>query len=85
MHWPVAKGTGMRTLALCEPISHFEEAMELESSVETLEPLSFVLNRLLEQLCATKSWRRGRSPYTRVRHLRLRLERRVADEEATNC
>src|SRR5208283_524992 len=48
----LAGGTGMRTLALCKPPVHFEEAMELESAVETLEPLSFLLNRLLEQLCA---------------------------------
>jgi protein ImuB len=30
----------------------FEEAMELEHSVELLEPLAFVMNRLLEQICA---------------------------------
>ena len=48
----LACGEGLRTLALCEPALQFEEAMELESPVETLEPLSFVLNRLLEQLCA---------------------------------
>jgi len=37
----------MRTLALCEPPGKFEEAMELECAVETIESLSFVLNRLL--------------------------------------
>ncbi len=74
----LAQGAGMRTLALCEPVTHFEEAMELESPVETLEPLSFVLNRLLEQLCARLE---ARALAAQELHLRLRLERRVADEE----
>src|SRR5271157_1042630 len=74
----LARGAGMRTLALCEPPSRFEEAMELESPVETLEPLSFVLNRLLEQLCARLE---ARALAAQELGLRLRLERRVADEE----
>jgi protein ImuB len=76
----LAQGAGMRTLALCEPVIHFEEAMELESPVETLEPLSFVLNRLLEQLCARLE---ARALAAQELHLRLRLEQRVADEETT--
>ena len=76
----LARGAGMRTLALCEPASRFEEAMELESSVETLEPLSFILNRLLEQLCARLE---TRALAAQELHLRLQLERRVADEETT--
>jgi protein ImuB len=78
----LARGAGMRTLALCEPVTHFEEAMELESPVETLEPLSFVLNRLLEQLCARLE---ARARAAQELHLRLRLERRVADEETTTA
>ncbi len=76
----LARGAGMRTLALCEPAFSFEEAMELESPVETLEPLSFVLNRLLEQLCVRLA---ARALAVQELHLRLRLERRVADEETT--
>src|ERR1035441_5863659 len=76
----LAQGAGMRTLALCEPVTYFEEAMELESPVETLEPLSFVLNRLLEQLCARLE---ARALAAQELHLRLRLEWRVADEETT--
>jgi protein ImuB len=76
----LAQGAGLRTLALCEPATHFEEAMELESPVETLEPLSFVLNRLLEQLCARLE---ARALAVQELHMRLRLERRVADEETT--
>ena len=74
----LARGATMRTLALCEPPLRFEEAMELESSVATLEPLSFILNRLLEQLCARLE---ARSLAAQELHLRLQLERRVADEE----
>ena len=76
----LARGAGMRTLALCEPPSRFEEAMELEFPVETLEPLSFILNRLLEQLCARLEMR---ALAVQGLHLHLQLERRVADEDAT--
>src|SRR5271157_794116 len=74
----LARGAGMRTLALCEPPSRFEEAIELESPVETLEPLSFILNRLLEQLCTRLE---TRALAAQELCLRLGLERRVADEE----
>jgi protein ImuB len=73
----MARGATMRTLVLCEPQSHFEEAMELESAVENLEPLSFIFNRLLEQLCARLE---ARALAAQELHLRLQLERRVADE-----
>jgi protein ImuB len=76
----LARGAGMRTLVLCAPASHFEEAMELESPVENLEPLSFILNRLLEQLCARLE---ARALAVQELHLRLQLERRVAEEETT--
>ncbi len=76
----LARGAGMRTLALCEPAIHFEEAVELESPVETIEPLSFVLNQLLEQLCVRLE---ARALAVQELHLRLRLERRVAAEETT--
>ena len=78
----LARGASMRTLALCEPAAHFEEAMELESPVETLEPLSFVFNRLLEQLCARLE---ARALAVQELCLRLQLERRVADEESLSA
>ncbi len=74
----LARGEGLRTLVLCAPAAQFEEAMELESPVETIESLSFVLNRLLEQLCARLE---ARALATHELRLRLQLERRVADEE----
>ncbi len=76
----LARGEGMRTLALCEPPLQFEESMELEYPVETIESLSFVLNRLLEQLCARLE---TRSLAAQELRLRLQLEPRVADEQTT--
>jgi protein ImuB len=48
----LARGVRTRSLALAEPALFFEEEMELEDSVEELEPLAFLLGRLLDQLCA---------------------------------
>lgn len=48
----LARGESVRSLMLAEPEIHFEEEMELEDAVEELEPLSFLLARLLNQLCA---------------------------------
>ena len=76
----LSRGAGMRTLALCEPQMHFGEAIELESAVETLEPLSFLLNRLLDQLCARLE---ARALAVQKLTLRLQLEPRVADEQTT--
>jgi protein ImuB len=75
----LSRGAGMRTLALCEPSIHFEEAMELEASVETLEPFSFLLNRLLGQLCTRLE---ARALAVQELKLRLQLEPRVGDEQA---
>ena len=47
-----ARGASVRSLVLAEPAVHFEEKMELEDAVAELEPLSFLLGRLLDQLCA---------------------------------
>ena len=48
----LARGTRQRSLVLAQPSAHFEEEMELDDVVEELEPLSFLLGRLLDQLCA---------------------------------
>jgi protein ImuB len=47
-----ARGAFVRSLVIAEPAHCFEEEMELEDAVEELEPLSFLLGRLLDQLCA---------------------------------
>ena len=46
-----ARGAGVRSMVLAEPVLCFEEEMELDDSVEELEPLAFLLSRLLNQLC----------------------------------
>jgi protein ImuB len=48
----LACGTASRTLVPVEAPLVFEEAIELEHPIVLLEPLAFLLNRLLEQLCA---------------------------------
>lgn len=48
----IACGKGIRSLNIAEPNYSFEEGMELDDAVEELEPLSFLLGRLLDQVCA---------------------------------
>jgi protein ImuB len=48
----LARGQSERSIVLAQPAVHFEEEMELEDAVRELEPLSFLLGRLLDQLCA---------------------------------
>jgi len=48
----LACGTSLRSLTLAEPALFFEEELALEDSVAELEPLAFLLGRLLDQLCA---------------------------------
>ena len=48
----LARGATSRTLVPVEPLLIFEEVIELEYPLVLLEPLAFLLGRLLEQLCA---------------------------------
>ena len=48
----LACGAGTRNLVPSDPPLVFEEVMELEYPIVLLEPLAFVLNRMLEHLCA---------------------------------
>ena len=47
-----ARGASLRSMILAEPKLCFEEEMALEYAAEELEPLAFLLGRLLDQLCA---------------------------------
>jgi protein ImuB len=48
----LARGVTSRTLVPVEPPLLFEEVIELDYPLMLLEPLAFLLGRLLEQLCA---------------------------------
>jgi protein ImuB len=48
----LACGSIRRSLVQAGPSLRFEEEMELDEPIEELEPLSFLLGRLLDQLCA---------------------------------
>jgi protein ImuB len=65
----LARGTASRTLVPVEAPPIFEEAIELEYPIVLLEPLAFLLNRLLENICA-----RLASRALNTQELRLTLE-----------
>ena len=48
----LARGGRERLLRLVRPPAQYREEIELEHEVESLEPLLFLLRRLLDQLCA---------------------------------
>jgi protein ImuB len=62
-----ARGASWRAMVLAEPDLHFAEEMELEDAVPELEPLSFLLGRLLDQLCARLATRSLAASTIRVR------------------
>lgn len=47
----LARGADCRSLVLAQPDTFFEEELALDYAVTELEPLSFLLGRLLDQLC----------------------------------
>jgi protein ImuB len=73
----IASGKGDRSLILAKPAHAFEECLELDDAVEELEPLSFLLGRLLDQLCARVAARA-----LAVRTIRLKFELQPSFEEA---
>ncbi len=67
----LARGTASRTLVPVEALPVFEEAIELEFPIVLLEPLAFVLNRLLDQICARLA---ARALHTQELRLTLELQ-----------
>src|SRR3984885_13390288 len=63
----LARGAHARSLVLAESAEILEEEMELDDAVEDLEPLSFVLGRLLDQVCARLAARALSAAAIRVR------------------
>src|SRR3984885_9965688 len=78
----LARGAASRTLVPLEAPLIFEEAVELECPIVLLEPLAFVLNRLLEQICARLA---SRALSVQQLHLTLDLETRPqSNQQAKN-
>jgi protein ImuB len=63
----LARGASVRSLHVATAADFFEEEMELDDAVEDLDPLSFLLGRLLDQLCARLAARALRAASIRVR------------------
>jgi protein ImuB len=69
----IARGETRRTLVPAEAAADFIESFEFEDPVETLESLTFILNRLLNQVCARLA---ARSLATNELRIKLELETR---------
>jgi protein ImuB len=66
----LARGAALRKLRVLEPRLIFAESVELEYPIVLLEPLAFLLNRMLEQVCARL---RARALAAQELHLNLEL------------
>jgi protein ImuB len=77
-----ASGISQRTLVPSDPPLVFEEAMELEFPLVLLEPLAFLLNRMLDQLCARLQ---ARALAAQELSLELTLENGRSESDATSC
>jgi len=73
----LVRGSSERHLVLVQPPVGFEQSLELEHPVTELEPLSFILARLLNQLCASLN---SQALATNELHLRLKLENKTEHE-----
>jgi protein ImuB len=74
----LARGAASRNLRVLEPQLIFAESVELEYPIVLLEPLAFLLNRMLEQVCA-----RLRQRALAAQELRLNLE--LAATQSNGC
>jgi protein ImuB len=67
----LARGANVRALIPMQGTAGFEETLELDTAVSELEPLAFLLGRLLDQLCARLS---ARALATNEIRLKMKLE-----------
>ena len=77
-----ARGMGTRTLVPCDSPLQFEEAQELEFPLVLLEPLAFLLHRMLEQLCARLE---ARALAAQELRLQMMLENGRRSDPALTC
>ena len=78
----LAQGAGARTLVRRHDPLRFEEILELDYEIGTIEPLTFILSRMLDQLClrlrtrnlATHEIRLGLGAFARVLNLPLPVQ-----------
>ena len=75
----LAQGKSHRQMVLVQPALGFEQSLELEHPLEELEPLSFILSRLLNQLCANLH---AHALATNELRLHLKLEDKTEQERA---
>jgi len=75
----LARGENERPLLLSKPAPGFEKSIELDDPIELLEPLSFILARLLNQLCANLQ---AHGLAVDELRLRLKLEDKTEHERA---
>lgn len=75
----LARGESDRPLSLSKPAPEFEQSIELDDPIELLEPLSFILARLLNQLCASLQ---AQGLAVNELRVRLMLEDRTEHERA---
>src|SRR5882762_11751388 len=73
----LAQGKSDRQMVLVQPPLGFKQSLELEHPLEELEPLSFILSRLLNQLCANLH---SHALATNELRLRLKLENKTEHE-----
>jgi protein ImuB len=74
----LARGAASRNLCVLEPRLIFAESVELEYPIVLLEPMAFLLNRMLEQVCV-----RLRARALAVQELQLNLE--LAATQPNGC
>src|SRR5271166_2459151 len=75
----LARGAALRNLRVLGPRLIFDESVELEDPIVLLEPLAFLLHRMLEQVCA-----RLRTRALAVQELRLKLELATTPDDCTS-
>jgi protein ImuB len=75
----LARGAALRSLRILEPRLICAESVELEYPIVLLEPLAFLLNRMLEQVCA-----RLRARSLAAQELRLNLDLAATQHECTS-